>query len=552
MPKLLFNKEMPAANFCSSSSSHLSSPYSSTPSWPDTDTTLSSSVLNNMSPKLSSTTNPNSKPEKVVYCDTSLKGDSENTVSSIVSIPTHHSSTPKSCDELRKEIATLEAEIVQLERYLLSLYRTAFEDHLQTSSDVPQKLLGYNTESPSQVLVEEQSDYKLQVQVQEGGSKYQGQDSPAYDCSRSDNPSCISSIHSISTRDEKNGDSGRRSLADHLGAASFFNHVIASDRLSEDIVRCISSIYCRISNPLEGHAVLSGSPASSLSSSSIFSSQNPCDKSSPHCNDDTTVDQFQFQELREESGQDNEMVEVLKICLDDTSFNYAEAMLKNFRLLVRSLEKVDPMKMKREEKLAFWINIHNALVMHAAYNVGGHCINAYTIQNILGIRPHYSEPIHFVLLISRQGKVRLAKWYSPHSQKERSKVIRELSSIVLNRGPKLCNFVEWRGFRVVYRRYAGLYFCMCVDEEDNELEILDIIHHYVEILDRYFGSVCELDLIFNFHKAYYILDEIMIAGEFQESSKRSVIRLMSAHDSLVEMAKEQATSISNVIAQVTK
>lgn len=30
--------------------------------------------------------------------------------------------------------------------------------------------------------------------------------------------------------------------------------------------------------------------------------------------------------------------------------------------------------------------------------------------------------IHFVLLISRQGKVRLTKWYSPYSQKERTKV----------------------------------------------------------------------------------------------------------------------------------
>lgn len=61
--------------------------------------------------------------------------------------------------------------------------------------------------------------------------------------------------------------------------------------------------------------------------------------------------------------------------------------------------------------------------------------------------------------------------------------------MILNRGPKLCNFVEWRGYKVVYKRYASLYFCMCIDEEDNELEVLEIIHHYVEILDRYFGSV---------------------------------------------------------------
>jgi len=36
------------------------------------------------------------------------------------------------------------------------------------------------------------------------------------------------------------------------------------------------------------------------------------------------------------------------------------------RSLVQKLEKVDPSRMKREEKLAFWINIHNALTMHVS------------------------------------------------------------------------------------------------------------------------------------------------------------------------------------------
>eukprot|EP00270_Netrium_digitus_P000904 TRINITY_DN1103_c0_g1_i1.p1 TRINITY_DN1103_c0_g1~~TRINITY_DN1103_c0_g1_i1.p1 ORF type:complete len:162 (-),score=25.76 TRINITY_DN1103_c0_g1_i1:294-779(-) len=160
--------------------------------------------------------------------------------------------------------------------------------------------------------------------------------------------------------------------------------------------------------------------------------------------------------------------------------------------------------------------------------------------------------IHFVLLISRQGKVRLAKWYSAYSQKERTKIIRELSGTILTRASKLCNFVEWRGQKVVYKRYASLYFCMCVDAEDNELDTLEVIHHYVEILDRYFTNVCELDLIFNFHKAYYILDEVLIAGELQESSKKSVARVIAAQDTLVETAKEQSGSLSSMIAQATK
>lgn len=38
--------------------------------------------------------------------------------------------------------------------------------------------------------------------------------------------------------------------------------------------------------------------------------------------------------------------------------------------------------------------------------------------------------------------------------------------------------------------------------------------------------MCELDLIFNFQKAYAILDELIIAGELQESSKKAVLRIV--------------------------
>jgi hypothetical protein len=41
--------------------------------------------------------------------------------------------------------------------------------------------------------------------------------------------------------------------------------------------------------------------------------------------------------------------------------------------------------------------------------------------------------INFVLLISRQGKVRLTKWYSPYTQKERTKVRILYCSLLGNR-----------------------------------------------------------------------------------------------------------------------
>ena len=105
--------------------------------------------------------------------------------------------------------------------------------------------------------------------------------------------------------------------------------------------------------------------------------------------------------------------------------------------------------------------------------------------------------IHFALLFSRQGKVRLSKYYVPYSQKERGKLVKEVTASILSRPAKLCNVVEHRQLKLVYKRYASLYFALAVDDDENELIVLEMIQHYVEILDRYFGSVCELDLIYN-------------------------------------------------------
>ncbi|KAF6772656.1 hypothetical protein AHF37_08493 [Paragonimus kellicotti] len=117
--------------------------------------------------------------------------------------------------------------------------------------------------------------------------------------------------------------------------------------------------------------------------------------------------------------------------------------------------------------------------------------------------------IHFLLLFSRQGKVRLQKWYSSYSEKQKKKYMREIISLIFARKPKMCSFVEWQDMKIVYRRYASLYFACAIDAGDNELITVEIIHRYVEILDKYFGNVCELDIIFHFEKAYLCLDRLV-------------------------------------------
>ncbi|GAA5986525.1 hypothetical protein JCM11641_005228 [Rhodosporidiobolus odoratus] len=147
--------------------------------------------------------------------------------------------------------------------------------------------------------------------------------------------------------------------------------------------------------------------------------------------------------------------------------------------------------------------------------------------------------VSFLLLISRQGKVRLAKWYTTMSTRNKSKIVKDVTQLVLARRTRMCNFLEYKDSKVVYRRYASLFFVCGIGQQDNELITLEVIHRYVEVLDRYFGNVCELDLIFNYQKAYSILDELIIAGEMQESSKKSVLRAVGQADAIEEQEQSE-------------
>ena len=110
--------------------------------------------------------------------------------------------------------------------------------------------------------------------------------------------------------------------------------------------------------------------------------------------------------------------------------------------------------------------------------------------------------IKFVLMVNKQGQTRLSTYYEWLSMPERVALEAEIIRTCLSRSEFQCSFVEYRGYKVVYRRYASLFFIVGVDQDgENELGILEFIHALVETLDKYFESVCELDIIFNFHKA---------------------------------------------------
>ncbi|VAI86042.1 unnamed protein product [Triticum turgidum subsp. durum] len=251
--------------------------------------------------------------------------------------------------ELVWEIAALEEEVVRRELHLLSLYRATFDQYLGISPRVSSQGLPRST-------------------------------------------------------------SGHSSLANFLSASIAEYVPRIACKLSEDILRCISAVYCKLaSSPSQDIDSETLSTPSFSSASSTFSLKHRVDSWSPRlsCNVDASSEKYGT--LNENNDQYSGMIIFPRINIDADKFDYASKMLETIRALIKRLEKIDPTKMAHEEQLCFWINIHNALVMHAfmayglqdkrmkssdmilkaAYDVGGHSVNSQIIQNsILGCQSH--------------------------------------------------------------------------------------------------------------------------------------------------------------------
>ena len=80
--------------------------------------------------------------------------------------------------------------------------------------------------------------------------------------------------------------------------------------------------------------------------------------------------------------------------------------------------------------------------------------------------------IKFILMVNKQGQTRLAQYYEYLSIKERVALEGEIIRKCLSRSQNQCSFVEYRNYKVVYRRYASLFFIVGCDNQSEEVRAL--------------------------------------------------------------------------------
>ncbi|KAK6922777.1 protein of unknown function DUF547 [Dillenia turbinata] len=285
--------------------------------------------------------------------------------------PTSEISMPKPATELIKEIAVLELEVVYLEQYLLSLYRKAFGQQISTFSpslndvkfkslvatpkklleEVPSPDIPSNRESkavqsscPSVTNTWKESNGvgREEKQLDSGVHRCHSSLSQRSTFSKKSSPpvdslsKAVRACHSqpLSIMEYAESSLNVISLAEHLGTRISDHVPETPNRISEDMVKCMSTIYCKLADPPLTHHGLS-SPSSSLSSGA-FSPHNQYDMWSPGFKKDSSFDKrlddpFHVEGLKEFSGPYNTMIEVPFIYRDNQKLVDIDHMLQNFR-----------------------------------------------------------------------------------------------------------------------------------------------------------------------------------------------------------------------------
>jgi hypothetical protein len=108
------------------------------------------------------------------------------------------------------------------------------------------------------------------------------------------------------------------------------------------------------------------------------------------------------------------------------------------------------------------------LVKHALLHHGDQvCWKPCIWPAVLSLRANHHHVDSYLILLSRQGKVvssrfasladapeltglqRLAKWFTTLSPRDKAKIVKDVSQLVLARRTRMCNFLEYKGERFV-------------------------------------------------------------------------------------------------------
>lgn len=343
---------------------------------------------------------------------------------------------PRTTLELLAEVAVLEEEVVRLEEqvvhfrqdlYQEAVYMSSSKRNVESVSDLYHLYPNKNPKPDQSKSLAQNVDESATSTIRhlpslsaDGTGKEN-----AFSTANSRKKSKGSSIHKAQTsrnmvkRPSEDNRPAEKKLDSHKSQlecrvpdqenAEARSHVTASEgvtgdaspnKLSEDILKCLSSIFVRMSSMKNRRT------ADNLSFLSTLVSQE--NEEEAECQDPYGIcSEFGKRDI----GPYKRLFSIESGTINPNRTSNSLFLLHRLELLFGKLASVNLQNLTHQKKLAFWINIYNSCMMNAflehgipespetvvelmrkaTINIGGHLLNAITIEHFILRLPYYSK-----------------------------------------------------------------------------------------------------------------------------------------------------------------
>ncbi|KAL3571636.1 hypothetical protein D5086_025540 [Populus alba] len=343
---------------------------------------------------------------------------------------------PRTTLELLAEVAVLEEEVVRLEEqvvhfrqdlYQEAVYMSSSKRNVESVSDLYHLYPNKNPkpdQSKSLARNVDESATSTTRHLPSLSADGTGKEN-AFSTANSRKNSKGSSIHKAQTsrnmvkRSSEDNRPAEKKLDSHKSQlecrvpdqenAEARSHVTASEgvsgddspnKLSEDILKCLSSIFLRMSSMKNRRT------ADNLSFLSTLVSQE--NEEEAECQDPYGIcSEFGKRDI----GPYKRLFSIESGTINPNRTSNSLFLLHRLELLFGKLASVNLQNLTHQKKLAFWINIYNSCMMNAflehgipespetvvelmrkaTINIGGHLLNAITIEHFILRLPYYSK-----------------------------------------------------------------------------------------------------------------------------------------------------------------
>ncbi|CAI0465287.1 unnamed protein product [Linum tenue] len=307
---------------------------------------------------------------------------------------------PSATLELLAEVAVLEEEVVRLEEQVVHFRQDLYQEAVNISSSKRNLRENSSTDSYHSIPPKNEQQQKQQGKGNEMGCR---SSNSALKKGRGSSSSAQNAHSTVRTP-------VKRGVIDHkqekrLGPQKLKLVDDNPNTVSEDIVKCLSSIFARLSTTKKNHN------SSEYDPYGIWADFG-----------------------RRDVGQYKHLCAIEADTINPNRTSNSLFLLHRLKLLLGKLGAVKLDKLTHQEKLAFWINIYNSCMMNAflecgipespemvvtvmreaTINVGGHLLSAITIE-------------HFILRLPYHSKYALSKGSKNDEMTARSKFGLELS-----------------------------------------------------------------------------------------------------------------------------